>query len=378
MQDLFGFKHVIPVHQARAGERLLFSIYGGEGRIIPSNTHYDTARGNIEYTKAKAVDLPVNEAKLISSNFPFKGNMDIQKLEELLQKEEDKVPLITLTITNNAEGGQPVSLENIKSIRKVCDKYKKAFFIDGCRFAENSFFIKQREKGYENKSIKEIVRETFSLADGMIMSGKKDGLYHIGGWIAINDDSVANCLENMGILTDGFRTFGGLAGRDLDCLAQGLKEVTKEEYLHHRINLVDKLGRELNKIGVPTFKPHGGHAILIDALSILPDIQQLNYPAQALAVALYIEGGVRSVEIGSLMYGRHGGESEEHPASLELLRLAIPRRVYTEDQLMYVVEVFKRVIEKKKNIPGLKIVKEPMYLRHYSARLEPVSGKFDF
>ncbi len=378
VQDLTGFKYVFPTHQGRAAERILFGIVGGEGKIIPNNTHFDTTRANIEYTRAKALDIVIEEGKDPSLDHPFKGNVDIEKLQALLKEHDgtDRIPMVMITITNNSGGGQPVSMANIKAVKKLCEKYNKPLFLDACRFAENAYFIKMREDGYQNISVKKIVQEIFSYCDGATMSSKKDALVNMGGFLAFNDDELSVHVQNMEILTEGYPTYGGLSGRDLAALAQGLKEVVKEDYLEYRIKSTTYLGNALAKIGVPVVLPVGGHAVYVDAKKMLPHIDPLNFPAQALACELYLEGGVRGVEIGSLMFASKDPETgEEIPSEMELLRLAIPRRVYTQSHIDYVIEVFERLLNRFSNLKGYKIVEEPPFLRHFSAKLAPLDEK---
>ena len=370
--DLTGFKHVFPTHQGRAAERILFGVIGQEGKIIPNNTHFDTTRANIEYTKTVALDLVIEEGKNPSLEHPFKGNINLEKLENLLKENEgtDNIPLVMLTITNNSGGGQPVSMENIRKTKEICKKYRIPLFFDACRFAENAYFIKIREEGYANKKVKEIVQEMFSYADGATMSSKKDALVNMGGFLAFNDDELAVHVQNMEILTEGYPTYGGLSGRDLAALAQGLKEVVEEDYLEYRIKSTTYFGTALSKLGIPIVKPVGGHAVYVDAKAFLPHIPALEFPAQSLACALYLEGGVRGVEIGSFMFpAKDPVTSEETPAAMELLRLAIPRRVYTQSHIDYVVEVFERILSKKNQLKGFKILEQPPFLRHFSAKL---------
>jgi len=368
VKDLTGMKHVFPTHQGRASERILFQILGGEGIIIPNNTHFDTTRANIEFTKAEALDLVIEEGKKPQSDHPFKGNMDLDKLEKLFKESKDNIPLCLLTITNNSGGGQPVSLENIKATSTLCKEYNIPFFLDACRFAENAYFIKLREKGQGNRSVKEICQEVFSFADGFTFSGKKDAIVNIGGLLVVNDDELAGKIQNIEILTEGYPTYGGLAGRDLAAMAQGLREVVEEDYLEYRIKSTAYLGKKLIEIGVPLLTPIGGHAVYIDAKSYLPHIPPEQFPAQALACELYLVGGIRSVEIGSLMFGKtENGKFIASP--MELLRLAIPRRVYTQSHIDFVIEVFQRVHTQKDKIRGVKIVEEPPFLRHFSAKL---------
>lgn len=372
VQDLMPFKHVIPTHQGRAAEKILFSIVGGDGIIIPSNTHFDTTRANIEYTGARAVDLVIEEGLHPEVEHPFKGNIDVERLDALLREERGNVPLVMLTITNNSGGGQPVSLENMRATRAVCDRHGVPLFIDACRFAENAWFIKTRETGQSEKSIRTIVREMFALAGGMTMSAKKDALANIGGWLALNNDDWAATARTQLILTEGFPTYGGLAGRDLDAIAVGLEEVIHEDYLEYRIASTQYLGRALIEMGVPIVRPVGGHAVYIDASSLLPHIKPLHYPGHALAVALYETGGIRGVEIGSVMFGRQPDGSEV-PARMELVRLAIPRRVYTQSHIDYVIECIDEVQRNRDSIPGYRITWEPPMLRHFTARFAPLT-----
>jgi len=372
VRALMPFRHIIPTHQGRAAEKILFSIVGGPGRIIPSNTHFDTTRANIEATGAEALDLVIPEGRDPESRHPFKGNIDLDRLEALLRTQRDRVPLVMLTITNNAGGGQPVSMENIRATHELCRKYGVPLFFDACRFAENAYFIKLREPGYAERSVRDIVREMFSYADGMTMSAKKDAFANIGGWLALNDDNWAHEARNLLILTEGFPTYGGLAGRDLEAIAVGLEEVIHEDYLQYRFASVQYLGRALERMGVPLMQPVGGHAVYVNAGKLLPHIPPLQYPGQALAVALYEIGGIRSCEIGSVMFGRRADGSEQ-PAPLELVRLAIPRRVYTQSHFDYVIECFELLLQEKDRLPGYRIVWEPPRLRHFTARFEPIA-----
>jgi tryptophanase len=372
VQNLFPFKHVIPTHQGRAAEKILFGVVGGPGKVVPSNTHFDTTRANVEYTGAEAVDLVIEEGKHPSAIHPFKGNLDTDALDAFIhERGPEHIPLVMVTVTNNSGGGQPVSLENLRAVRAVCDRYGLPLFLDACRFAENAWFIKQREEGQADRSIRDIVREMASLADGMTMSAKKDAIANIGGWLAMNDDAWAEQARNLEILTEGFPTYGGLAGRDLDAIAQGLREVIDEDYLRYRIRSTAYLGEALVESGVPCVQPIGGHAVYLDAAALLPHIPALQYPGQALAVALYREGGIRGCEIGSVMFGQHPDGSET-PAPMELVRLAIPRRVYTQSHVDYVIEVVRWVAERAAELPGYRIVEQPMQLRHFTARFEPI------
>lgn len=367
VKDLMPFEHVVPAHQGRAAEKILFSIVGGAGKFILSNTHFDTTRANIEFTGAEAVDLVIAEGLDPDLEHPFKGNMDVSRLEAFLSEHEGDVPLVMLTITNNSGGGQPVSLANMRLVRDVCSRHGVPLFFDGCRFAENAYFIKLREEGYAGRSVKEIVREIFSLADGMTMSAKKDALVNIGGWLAMNDDELAAKARTQLILTEGFPTYGGLAGRDLEAIAIGLGEVIDEDYLEYRFASTRYLGRALLDMGVPIVRPVGGHAVYVDAKRLLPEIPPLQYPGQSLAVALYEIGGIRGVEIGSVMFGRQPDGSEK-PARMELVRLAIPRRVYTQSHIDYVIECFEEIVERRDELAGYTITWEPPLLRHFTSR----------
>jgi tryptophanase len=374
VRELFPFRHLIPTHQGRAAEKILFSVVGGPGKVIPNNTHFDTTRANVEFTGAEAVDLVIEEGRHPSVIHPFKGNMDLAALDAfIVEHGAENVPLVMVTITNNSGGGQPVSLENLRGIRATCDRYGLPLFLDACRFAENAWFIREREPGYADRDIPEIVREMASLADGMTMSAKKDAIANIGGWLALNDDSWAEAARNLLILTEGFPTYGGLAGRDLEAIAQGLREVIDEDYLRYRIRSTAYLGEALVAAGIPCVQPIGGHAVYLDAGALLPHLEPLQYPGQSLAVALYREGGIRSSEIGSVMFGRHPDGSET-PANMELVRLAIPRRVYTQSHVDYVIEVVRWVAERAAQLPGYRIVSQPPQLRHFTARFEPITG----
>ncbi|MBK7973953.1 MAG: tryptophanase [Deltaproteobacteria bacterium] len=370
VQALFPFRHVIPTHQGRAAERILFSVLGGPGKIIPNNTHFDTTRANVEASGAEAVDLVIAEGRDPSRIHPFKGNVDVEALERLLAAHPGQVPVVFVTITNNSGGGQPVSLANLRAARAVCDRFGVPLFLDACRFAENAWFIRTREDGQEGRPIVEIVRELASLADGMTMSAKKDGLANIGGWLAMNDDALAERCRNLLILTEGFPTYGGLAGRDLEAIAQGLREVVDEDYLRYRIRSTEYLGEALHRAGIPVVRPIGGHAVYLDARA-LPQVLPLEYPGQALACALYREGGVRGCEIGTVMFGRHP-DGTETPAAMDLVRLAIPRRTYTQSHIDYVIEVVRWVAERAGDLRGLRIVEQPAMLRHFTARFEPL------
>jgi tryptophanase len=368
VKHLFPYKHIIPTHQGRAAEKILFSVIGGKGKIIPSNTHFDTTRANIEFTKATAVDLVIPEGKQPSVWHPFKGNMDLGALERCISEHgREKIPLVMMTITNNSGGGQPVSLENLRGVSALCRKFGVPLFLDACRFAENAWFIHTREPGQGERDVKDIVREMASLAQGMTMSAKKDGLANIGGWLALNDDAWALECRNLLILTEGFPTYGGLAGRDLDAIAQGLTEVVRHDYLRYRIRSTEYLGEKLRKANVPIVLPTGGHAVYLDARSLLSHIPPLQYPGQALACELYVEGGVRGCEIGTVMFGL-APDGTEQPGAMDLVRLAIPRRTYTQSHMDYVVEVVTNVAARAKELKGLRITEQPKALRHFSAR----------
>ena len=372
VRELFPFRHVIPTHQGRAAEKILFNVIAGPGKTIPNNTHFDTTRANIEFTGAEAVDLVIPEARDPSSLHPFKGNVDLDALEALLARLGEAVPAVFMTITNNSGGGQPVSLENLRGVRALCDRHTVPFFIDACRFAENAWFIREREPGQGSRSVTDIVREIASLADGMTMSAKKDPLANIGGWLALNDDELAEQCRNLEILTEGFPTYGGLAGRDLEAIAQGLKEAVDHEYLRYRVSSTASLGEGLLGVGMPVVQPFGGHAIYIDARALLPHVPPLEYPGQAVAVELYIAGGVRSVEIGTVMFGR-APDGSESAAAMDLVRLAVPRRTYTQSHIDYVIEVCARVVDRAAELRGYRMTVEPRTLRHFTAWFEPLS-----
>jgi tryptophanase len=371
VQHLFPFRHVIPTHQGRAAERILFEVVGGRGRVVPNNTHFDTTRANVEATGAEALDLLIPEGREPESDHPFKGNLDVAALETLLRERGSDVPLVMVTITNNSGGGQPVSLQNLRDVRAVCDAFGKPLFLDACRFAENAWFIRERESGHGDREVVDIVRDMAGLADGMTMSAKKDPMGNIGGWLAMNDDALAERARNLLILTEGFPTYGGLAGRDLEALAQGLREAVDHDYLRYRIRSTAYLGDALVARGIPVVTPIGGHAVYLDARALLPHLDALRYPGQSLAVALYETGGVRGCEIGTVMFGRQVDGSEA-AAAMDLVRLAIPRRTYTQSHIDYVIEVCQRVAERAADLPGYRITEQPAALRHFTARFEPV------
>jgi len=372
VENLMPFKYLIPTHQGRAAESILFTMVARPHHVIPNNTHFDTTRANIEAQGSEAVDLVIAEGRDPDSGHPFKGNMDIDRLDAFIsERGAENVPLCMLTITNNSGGGQPVSMENIRQTRAVCDRHGIPLFIDACRFAENAWFIKQREPGYQDKPVIEIVREMFSHADGCTMSAKKDGLANIGGWLAMNNEGWAVQCRNRLILTEGFSTYGGLSGRDLEAIAAGLEEVVQEDYLRYRIASTEYVARHISETGVPIMKPAGGHAVYIDARRLLPHIPPLQYPGQSLAVELYKEGGIRGCEIGTAMFGLHP-DGTESPAHMDLVRLAIPRRMYTQAHMDYVVEVVASVYENRENLRGMKFIRQPKALRHFTGRFDYV------
>ena len=373
IQQLTSMPIVIPTHQGRAAEKILFSIIGGKGKYIVSNTLFDTTRANIEFSGAEGIDLICKEGKEPEVPAPFKGNIDVEALKKFIaDKGADNIPLCILTVTNNSGGGQPVSMQNIKEAKRICVENKIPLFIDACRFAENCYFIKKREKGYANKSIPEIAKELFSYADGCTMSAKKDAFANIGGFLAMHDKNLADKSRNLLIITEGFPTYGGLAGRDLEAIAIGLNEVMDEHYLEYRIRSIEYITEKLVTAGVPVMQPAGGHAVYLDAKKFLPFIPVEQYPGQALVAALYVEGGVRSVEIGSLMFGKYDDKGKLIPSQMELVRLAIPRRVYTQSHIDYVSEVIIEVFRKRNEIKGLQIIEESPTLRHFTAKLKPI------
>ncbi|HEY6213860.1 MAG TPA: tryptophanase [Vicinamibacterales bacterium] len=372
VRDLTGFKHVIPTHQGRAAERILFHTVLHAGDIVPNNNHFDTTRANIEVEDADARDLVVAEGRQPSVVAPFKGNIDVDVLDRLLAQDAERVPLVMVTVTNNSGGGQPVSMANLRAVRAVCDRYSKPFFLDACRFAENAWFIKQREDGYGDKTPLAIAREMFGLADGCTMSAKKDGLANIGGFLAMNSDAWAERCRNLLILTEGFPTYGGLAGYDLEAIARGLEEVVEEPYLMYRIRSTAYLAEKVSAAGVPIIQPPGGHAVYIDARAMLPHIPPLQYPGIALANALYVEAGVRGVEIGTVMFGLHA-DGAERPAEMDLVRLAIPRRVYTQSHIDYVAEAVIHVFHLRDRLSGYRIASAPAVLRHFTASFDPLT-----
>jgi tryptophanase len=372
--DLTGYQHVLPTHQGRAAERILFQTLLQPGDLVINNTHFDTTRANVEFGGGEARDLVIAAARQPSLLHPFKGNMDLHALERTLRDEVDRVRLVMVTVTNNSAGGQPASMENLAAVREICKRYNKLFILDACRFAENSWFIKQREAAHRHQTPKSIAQQMFALADGCIVSAKKDGLANIGGFLALNDDLLAEKCRNLLILTEGFPTYGGLAGYDLEAIAQGLKESLDEAYLAHRIASVEAFAQRLSNAGVPIVKPAGGHGVFVDAGALLPHIPALEYPGLALVTSLYERSGVRACEIGSVMFGRQslGGRSEAAP--LELVRLAIPRRLYTDGQLRYAADAVIEVAERAASLSGFRIAYQPRFLRHFTARFEPLEA----
>ena len=371
VRDLTGFSHIIPTHQGRAAERILFHTVVQAGQIVPNNNHFDTTRANIEVEDAEARDLVIEEGRHPAVVHPFKGNIDLAELEDLLEHEAGRVPLVMVTVTNNSGGGQPVSMANLRGVRVLCDRFSKPFFLDACRFAENAWFVKQREAGYASKTPRQIAREMFSLADGCTMSAKKDGLANIGGFLAMNSDAWAEQCRNLLILTEGFPTYGGLAGYDLEAIARGLEEVVEEPYLRYRIRSTEYLAEKVAAAGVPIIQPAGGHAVYLDARAMLPHVAPLEYPGVALVNALYVEAGVRGVEIGTVMFGLHP-DGTESAGPMDLVRLAIPRRVYTQSHIDYVAEAVIYVFRMRERLRGYRITHAPNVLRHFTAAFEPL------
>jgi len=373
VRGITGMPRVIPTHQGRASEKILFSITGGPGKVFLSNTLFDTTRANIEFSGSEGIDLICPEGLHPSVPAPFKGNIDLDRLEaEILRIGADRIPMVIITVTNNSGGGQPVSMANIRAASQLCRQHGIPLFIDACRFAENAWFIKMREDGYADVAVPEIVREMFSYADGCTMSAKKDAFANIGGFLAMHDEALAQQCRNLLIITEGFPTYGGLAGRDLEAIAIGLQEVMEEPYLRYRTRTTEYLTQKLIDAGVPVMQPAGGHAVYLDAKAFLPHIPVYQYPGQALVCALYLQGGIRTVEIGSLMFGKYADDGSLVPATLELVRLAIPRRVYTQSHIDYVAEVIIDTYQERNQIKGLRIIEEAPLLRHFTAKLEPV------
>lgn len=379
VRDIFGFTVVLPTHQGRAAERILFASRCRPGDVVPNNTHFDTTRANVEFTGARAVDLVIPEGRQPQLQHPFKGNMDVAALRRLIAEVgREKIPLVMLTVTNNSGGGQPVSLQNIREVSAVCREHRIPLYLDACRFAENAWFIREREPGQQGRAPIEIAREMFSYADGCTMSAKKDGMANIGGFLATNDEQLARQERDLLILTEGFPTYGGLAGRDLDAIAVGLHEALDEDYLRYRIRSTTYLGEHLTELGVPIVQPPGGHAIYLDAAAFLPHVPPLALPGQALVVELYREAGIRAVEIGTLMFGRRDPVTgEESAAPMELVRLAIPRRVYTQSHVDYVVEAIGNVWARREAIGGFRITEQAPVLRHFTARLAPLGATLE-
>jgi tryptophanase len=368
MRELTGFEYILPTHQGRASERILFELMGGEGKVVPNNTHFDTTRANIEHSQAEAVDLVIEEGKHATGRHPFKGNMDVEKLVRLIERVgRDRIPLCMVTVTNNSGGGQPVSMENLRAVRAVCDKYGIPMFLDACRFAENAYFIKLREPGQQDRTVREIVRDMFDLADGATISAKKDGLVNIGGALLLRDKELVERADALLILTEGFITYGGLAGRDLEAMAQGYDEVVNEDYLAYRIRSIEYLGERLLEIGYQIVEPPGGHAIYIDAGQLCPHIPPSQFPGQSLVCGMYRQAGIRAVEIGSVMFD--GGGT---PPDMELLRMALPRRVYTQSHMDYVVEACAELYQHRGELRGLRMTNNPPYLRHFTAEFEEI------
>lgn len=372
VSDLTGCEFVLPTHQGRAGERILYGYLGGKGKVFISNTHFDTTRANIEFSGAEAFDIPCKEADDFDSNHPFKGNMDVEKLEKLLKQHKKNVAAVIMTVTNNSGGGQPVSMANMESVSALCKKYKVLLILDCCRVAENAWFIRHKEPGFENMSYRDIAKKMFDMADGSVMSAKKDALVNMGGWLTLRDKKIADACMGLLIITEGFSTYGGLSGRDMEAVAVGIKEVFDDDYLNYRIKSTAYLGEHLRNNNIPIMYPTGGHAVYVDAAKLYPHIPVHQYPGQALACALYTIGGVRSVEIGSVMFGKYDNKKKLIPARHELVRLAIPRRVYTQSHIDYVIEVFREVEKNKLRAKGLKIIYEQAFLRHFTARFVEV------
>lgn len=369
VRDLTGLQHIIPTHQGRAAEKILFSVIGGKGKFIPNNSHFDTTRANVEFSGATAVDFPTSIGKHPEAIAPFKGNMDVEALEKFIRKTgAENIPVIFITVTNNSLGGQPVSMQNICEVKEIATKYNLPLFLDACRFAENAYFIKLREQGYAEKSVREIAQEMFSYCDGVTMSAKKDALVNMGGFLALNDNELAVQSRNLLVITEGFPTYGGLAGRDLEAIAQGLEEVLDEHYLQYRLRSTEYLGEKLTQAGVPILQPPGGHAIYLDAKKIASHIPTEKFPGQAVVCDLFERGGIRGVEIGSVMFGKYDAQNKFIPAMMELVRLAIPRRVYTQSHIDYVIEVVVDSYEHRKELPGYSITWAPPLLRHFTAR----------
>lgn len=373
VQNLTGMQYVLPTHQGRAAERILYSILGGKGKVFISNTHFDTTRANIEYVGSEAIDIVCKEAEDVESYADFKGNIDLEKLESLIaQYGNYSIAAVIMTVTNNSSGGQPVSMQNMKAVRQICDNHGLLMVIDGCRIAENSYFVQQREHGYSGKTYKEIAQEMLNLGDAFIMSAKKDGMVNIGGLLTLKDEALSVKCKNLLIISEGFTTYGGLSGRDMEALSIGLEEVFDKDYLHYRIRSTAYLGEKLKEKGVPVVWPIGGHAVYIDAKKFYRDVPVDEYPGQALVIDLYLKGGIRCVEVGSVMFGKYNEQGKLIPAANELVRMAIPRRVYTQSHIDYVLDIFDDILEMEKRKKGFKITYEPPFLRHFTAHFEPV------
>ncbi len=372
VQEMSGMKYVLPTHQGRAAERILYGILGGPDKVFISNTHFDTTRANIEFTGAEAIDIVCKEAADVDKYHPFKGNIDLEKLEQLiLEKGRENIAAVVMTVTNNSSGGQPVSMANMKAVREICNQHQLMMVIDGCRIAENSYFVKEREEGYADKRYEVIAREMLNLGDAFVMSAKKDGMVNMGGLLTVKDRELSVQCQNLLIISEGFTTYGGLSGRDMEALAIGLKEVFDEDYLHYRIKSTEYLGKKLKEKGIPVVWPIGGHAVYIDAKKLYPNIPLDQYPGQALVADLYLKGGIRAVEVGSVMFGKYDENGKLIPAANELVRLAIPRRVYTQSHIDYVVDVFDDILELRDQESGYAITYEPEFLRHFTAHFKP-------
>jgi tryptophanase len=371
VQGLTGMAHVLPTHQGRAAERIIYGHLGGPGKVFISNTHFDTTRANIEFSGATAIDIPIAEGRDPQAEHPFKGNMDVPALEKLLAKHGTQVGAVILTVTNNTGGGQPVSLANAAEVADACKRAGVLFLLDCCRIAENAWFIRDREPGMQELSYREIAQRMFALADGAVMSAKKDALANMGGFLALRDEALAAACTNLLIITEGFSTYGGLSGRDMEAIAIGLVEIFDAHYLEYRIRSTTFLGNRLHALGVPLMRPIGGHAVYVDAKALYPQIPVDEYPGQALVCELYTLAGIRCVEIGSVMFGTYDAKGALVPAAMELVRLAIPRRVYTQSHIEYVAETFEEVMRRREQARGYRIVKEPKFLRHFSAHFAP-------
>ena len=373
VRDLTGLKHILPTHQGRAAERIIYGHLGGPGKVFISNTHFDTTRANIEFSGATAIDIPIAEGKDTALEHPFKGNMDVAALDHLLKEHKGNVGAVILTVTNNSGGGQPVSMANAEGIAAICERHGVLFLLDCCRIAENSWFIKHREEGMEDLTYREIAQRMFAICDGAVMSAKKDALVNMGGFLALKDTELAEACINLLIITEGFATYGGLSGRDMEAIAIGLREIFDPNYLDYRIKSTLFLGQKLHDLGVPLMLPIGGHAVYIDAKKLYPHIPPHHYPGQALVGELYKLGGIRTVEIGSVMFGTYAEDGTLKPAPMELVRLAIPRRVYTQSHIEYVVETFEELMKQREHARGVRITKEPRFLRHFTAHFEPLA-----